>query len=242
MPTKLPPAPTAVCGTGLTPPPPSSSLWLGAKGAWFNAALVGPIGSPTVAVLVHQADRDFCGWWPYAQDLAQHGVRSLLIDLCGYGETRCPPNEPVIGSGASAVLVAATWARAHGATRVVVVGASMGGTTAVLAASTDKGHLLDAVADLSGPIDYLDAHTSNAGRTIRIPSFFAVDPADSVVAPIELQDLANEIKTPKPILHFDGHGHGWDQLSDPLSDDPFDLLADQLTTFIQKSTGPGINK
>jgi dienelactone hydrolase len=137
-------------------------------------------------------------------------------------------------SGADAVLAAAEWARAHGADRVVVVGASMGGTVSVLAASQDSDHQLDAMADLSGPIIYLDANTTGAGSDISTASFFAVAPSDNVVSVFQIQNLASGISSPTPILHLDAVGHGWSLLSDSVTADPyFNTLADQLASFIE---------
>ena len=229
-PSYLPAPPSADCEDGVTKAPPSSTLWIGADGAWFHAGLVGPDTDTTVAVLVHQSNLGYCGWWKYAAYLSEHGVRTVLLNLCGYGATVCPDDEPLMASGAQAVLAAAQWARAHGATRVVTLGASMGGTAVVLAASEDKGHALDAVADLSGPIVYEDAVTTGAGSTITIASFFAVDPNDEVVGGGQLEGLASEIKGPTPILHLDGSGHGWDLLT-VLNQ--FNPLAAQLADFIQ---------
>jgi len=227
-------SPATMCGDGYTTPPiaPTSTLWLPADGSWFHSGLVGDASETTVAVFVHQADLGFCGWYPYAQYLAKRGVRSIMLNLCGFGVTLCPPDALVLSDGADAVLTAARWARAHGATRVVVVGASMGGTTAVLAASEDRKHRLDAVADLSGPLIYLDANISHAGDSITIPSFFAVDPDDQVVSTSQMQSLAGEIASPAPILHLDGSGHGWDMLHG-LDRGGFNALADQLAAFIQ---------
>jgi len=227
-------SPATMCGDGYTTPPiaPTSTLWLHADGSWFHSGLVGDATDTTVAVFVHQADLGFCGWYPYAQYLAKGGVRSIMLNLCGFGVTLCPPDALVLSDGADAVLTAARWARAHGATRVVVVGASMGGTTAVLAASEDRKHQLDAVADLSGPLVYLDANITHAGDSITIPSFFAVDPDDQVVSTGQMQSLADEIASPAPILHLDGSGHGWDLLHG-LDRGAFDPLADELASFIQ---------
>jgi pimeloyl-ACP methyl ester carboxylesterase len=228
-------SPAALCGDGYTTAPvaPTSTQWLAADGAWFHTGIVGDSSQTTVAVFVHQSDTGFCGWYPYAQYLAKHGVRSVMLNLCGYGATLCPPDALVLRSGAHAVLAAARWARAQGATRVVAVGASMGGTTTVLAASEDSKHQLDAVADLSGPIRYLDADTSTAASSIAIPSFFAVAPADQVVSITELQTLAAEIHSPEPIVHLDGAGHGWELLHDAgHRGSSFDALADELAAFI----------
>ena len=227
-------SPSTMCGDGYSTPPiaPTSTLWLPADGAWFHTGIVGDASETTVAVFVHQSDTGFCGWYPYAQYLTQHGVRSIMINLCGYGATLCAPDALVLTGGADAVLVAARWARRHGATRVVAVGASMGGTTTVLAASKDRKHQLDAVADLSGPISWLDADISTAGQHISIPSFFAVAPGDEVVSTTEMEDLAGQIHSPPPILHLDGSGHGWDLLHG-ANRGAFNPLADQLTAFIQ---------
>jgi dienelactone hydrolase len=229
-------SPAVTCGDALTVAPlaPSSTLWLKADGYWFDSGLVGSQTDTTVAVFVHQVDTGFCGWWPYAQYLAKHGVRSILLNLCGYGATVCATDALVLRSGAHAVFAAARWARTHGATRVVAVGASMGGTTVVLAASEDSRHELDAMADLSGPILYLDADTSSAAKKISIPSFFAVAPVDQVVSVSQMEALAGGIRSPKPIEHFDGSGHGWDLLHNGGSGSQyFDPLAEQLAAFIQ---------
>jgi len=226
--------PSTRCGDGYSTPPitATSALWLPTDGTWFDSGLVGDGSETTVAVFVHQVDLGYCGWYPYAQYLAKRGVRSILLNLCGYEETLCDPDADVLSSGADAVLAAARWARAHGATRVVAVGASMGGTTTVLAASEDDKHRLDAVADLSGPLSYLDADISNAGGSIAIPSFFAVAPSDQVVSTGAMESLAGEISSPAPILHLDGRGHGWAMLYGANRGD-FNALADQLATFIQ---------
>jgi fermentation-respiration switch protein FrsA (DUF1100 family) len=229
-------SPEEMCGVGYTTPPvaPSSTLWLRADGAWFHSGLVGTQTDTTVAVFVHQSNLGFCGWFPYAQYLAKHGVRSILLNLCGFGVTLCPTSTPVMESGAQAVLAAARWARADGATRVVAVGASMGGTVTVLAASEDSDHQLDALADLSGPIIYLDANTTFAASTITVASFFAVAPSDRVVSVYQMETLAGEISSPTPILHLDGDGHGWGLLHNADSAGPFfDPLAEQLASFIE---------
>ncbi|MEO6532131.1 MAG: hypothetical protein ABIO06_01000 [Pseudolysinimonas sp.] len=231
-------SPAKLCGDGYSTPPiaPTSTLWLPADGAWFHSGVVGDTSETTVAVFVHQSDMGFCGWYPYAQYLSRHGVRSIMLNLCGYGATLCALDAPVIHGGADAVLVAARWARSHGATRVVAVGASMGGTTTVLAASEDGKHQLDAVADLSGPVNYLDAEISTVGEHITIPSFFAVAPGDDVVSTTEMESLASEIHhSPAPILHLDGDGHGWDLLHSSTNRGAFNPLADQLAAFIQGS-------
>ena len=89
------------------------------------------------------------------------------------------------------------------------------------------------MADLSGPMNYLDAEIYTAGKHITIPSFFAVAPGDDVVSATELESLAGDIHSPAPILHLDGDGHGWDLLHSSTNRGAFNPLADQLVAFIQ---------
>ena len=105
--------------------------------------------SDTVMVLLHQTGTlGLCGWGRFATEAAASGVRSLAVDLCGYGGSECADGE---GTPAEQqVDLAAAHARAEmGADRVVLVGASMGGSRTVMAVA--GGADVDAWADLSGP-------------------------------------------------------------------------------------------
>src|SRR3954465_11694139 len=103
------------------------------------------VGSGRVgAVLIHEYPLDFCGWWPYARYLSRRGVHALVFDLRCFGSSPCPG-----GRGHSVTDVAAARAelRRRGARRIALVGASMGGAIAVVAAA--QLHPA-AVVDLSG--------------------------------------------------------------------------------------------
>lgn len=109
----------------------------------------GTDASDTVMVLLHQTGNlGLCGWGRFATEAARQGVRSLAVDLCGYGGSECadgeqtPPEE-------QADLGAAHARDAMGADRVVLVGASMGGSRTVMAVA--GGAEVDAWAVLSGP-------------------------------------------------------------------------------------------
>ena len=131
----------------------------------------------TVAVLLHQTDGNgLCGWLAYAADLvAQPGVQVLAIDLCGYGDAKCRGDRKGPHQ-VDAVGVAVREARSRlGATRVVVVGASMGGSVALMTAATDPE--VDAAVDLSGPVDWDGIEVVDGGRALRVPVLVAM--ADS---------------------------------------------------------------
>lgn len=172
----------------------------------------------TVAVFLHQTDGDgLCGFWPYASWLTEHyPVRAVLFDLCGYGRARCP--DPAFSDNQRLQVAAAVrFARAAAPTRVVLVGASMGGALAL--ASTAPTHA-DAVVDLSGPADWPDAAAAPAAATLRVPALVAVSPGDSDASYPDLRAAFAGIKAvPKKFVSGDG-AHGWDLLAEPGSQPP----------------------
>ncbi|GAA3533245.1 alpha/beta hydrolase [Nocardioides daeguensis] len=178
----------------------------------ISAATAGT--GPTVAVLLHQTDGNgLCGWLPYAADLvAEPGVQVLAVDLCRYGESECRGDR----SGprqVDAVGVAVREARSQlGATRVVVVGASMGGSVALMTAASVPG--VDAAVDLSGPVDWDGlAEVVDGGRALRVPVLVAMADAEGV----EKVDGSRAIVENAPQgSRFEPaeSGHGYDLLLD----------------------------
>jgi pimeloyl-ACP methyl ester carboxylesterase len=153
----------ASSGAGSQPTPPlvercGSALPSGAAveplalddgaGTRLSAATFGSAGSGTALVLLHQTGPwGLCGWGRFATRAADAGLPSVALDMCGYGDSVCAPG--VEHRPATLVDLAARWAREHlGARRVVLVGASMGGSSTVLAVTEGAG--VDAWVDVSG--------------------------------------------------------------------------------------------
>ena len=164
-------------------------MWVTTDDGTFDVGVIGE--GDVTAILVHQMNENACGWFPFAANLADKGVRVMLLNLCGYGETTCTGGS-LTGTGADAVLAAADWARENGAERVVVDGASIGGTTAMIAATNDaETGLLDGVADLSSPVVADGADLRRGAPSITIPTFLAVGPGDSVVSVSAMHEVAD---------------------------------------------------
>ncbi len=160
----------------------------------------------TVAVLLHQTNGGgFCGWWPYASWLAASGgVRVVGPDLCGYGTSRCP--EALQDAPVQQVAVVVDWARSQGARRVVLVGASLGGSVALDAAAELA---VDAVVDLSGPVDYPTTHTTRSLPRLRVPTLIAISRSDDPTDHDTLQRAFASIPArTKQFVSTDG-GHGY---------------------------------
>ncbi|MCD5346721.1 S9 family peptidase [Agromyces sp. S2-1-8] len=221
-----PTPPSEQCGdTGVE----SSAMLLPVGEALFDVGVAG--SGTTTAIFAHQRNQDECGFWPYASSLAEQGVQVLLVNNCGYGATECPSGaNHVVDDGADALLAAADWAREHGAERVVVIGASMGGTAAVVAGGRDgDAAVLDGVADLSGPISFRGYDSMDDAPALAAPLFLAVAPDDSTVSVDELQQLADASASDDVTIVGDGVGHGWAMLTTGTA---FNEFADRLTAFV----------
>jgi pimeloyl-ACP methyl ester carboxylesterase len=192
-------------------------------------------------VLVPEAGGSgLCGWWPYAVSLARHHFRVLLFDPRCFGLSSCPRR----GVGLLAADVTAAVALLHhqGCTAVEVVGASAGGSAALVAAAHDRH--ITAIADLSGdenttPMSKHRPRTADAaaGR-IRQPTLIAVARDDPYVTVHAERAIASALATPRKRLLVEPNraGHGWDMLANP-GGSGWSKLAATLTRFLSGHRG-----
>jgi pimeloyl-ACP methyl ester carboxylesterase len=139
----------------------------------------------TVVVLVHQTDGGgLCGWLDFAERIASVPRQSALaFDLCGFADSDCAEGNSNARQQVQQVRMAIDAAqRRLGARRVVVVGASMGGSLAVLTAAQDPR--VDAAVDLSGPDEWRGALVHRQAARVRVPLLVAMadDEGPEVVA------------------------------------------------------------
>ena len=114
-----------------------------------------------VVVLLHMFPADQTAWYPFARQLQSRGISALTLDFRGYGASG---GEQDPGEIDHDVRAAIAFARDRGFDRIVLVGASMGGTAAIVVAVDES---LDGVAVLSAPsrMRGLDAKSTIAGVT-----------------------------------------------------------------------------
>jgi len=162
------------------------------------------IGAGRVAVvLAHQSSGSLCQWWPYARSLAAR-FRVVAFDFDGSGAS--PSGD---GNYPGEVAAAVQWARQHGSRRIVVMGASMGGT-AVMVAAAHLGHSIAGVIDLSGPADFAGMNALGAARRVHVPALFAYGTLDlGFAADVRHVRAATESRD-KPILAVKTADHGVD--------------------------------
>jgi pimeloyl-ACP methyl ester carboxylesterase len=204
-------------------------------GVVLAGALVG--SGPVGAVLIHEYPRDYCGWLPYSGYLARHGVRALLFDLRCFGRSPCPGGR---GHAIDDVAAAMAELRRRGARRVALVGASMGGAIAVVAAA--RLHPA-AVVDLSGERDTtgltpgIDADAGAAAHAVTAPALFAVARGDRYVPVDDMRAVARRVRsaTRRLIVLPAVAGHGWDLLFGTGT--KWSPLAATVAAFIRRHAG-----
>jgi pimeloyl-ACP methyl ester carboxylesterase len=146
---------------------------------WFRAAdgtkLVGHRfggkrpGARTAVVLAHMSEGDLCVWVRYARRLAGSGFFVFPFDFRGHGFSHGLENH---SSSPADVVAAVRAVRALGARKVVVVGASLGGIAAIVAAPTLRP-AVQGIVSVSGPAAI--AGELNARRLaprLRVPTLY----------------------------------------------------------------------
>jgi pimeloyl-ACP methyl ester carboxylesterase len=204
-------------------------------GVTLSGAVVG--SGAAGAVLIHEYPLDHCGWWPYAHYLARHGVRALLFDLRCFGSSACPSGR---GHATTDVAAAVAELRRRGARRVALVGASMGGAIAVVAAA--RLHPA-AVVDLSGERSTaaltpgIDADAAAAAPRVTAPALFAVARGDRYVPVADMRTVASRVRsaTKRVIVLPAIAGHGWDMLVGTSA--TWSPLARTVAAFIRRHAG-----
>jgi pimeloyl-ACP methyl ester carboxylesterase len=169
------------------------------------------VGTGTTGVVLgHQYLSDHCELMDFARDLAQRGFRALAIDFRNWGQSRGGDGRRLDLDVAAAVARL----RADGATRIKLVGASMGGT-AVLAAASWITPLVDGVVSLSGPAQYRGLSALRAVRSMRVPTRFVVARADRPFAAAAVTLFKATATKDKAIFRLGGGPHGSSTLDRP---------------------------
>jgi pimeloyl-ACP methyl ester carboxylesterase len=180
------------------------------------------LGTGTRGVLMlPEKNESACGWDEEATGLIAAGYHVLLLEYRCTVVSDCPKD---VGAQSQLSLDAAAGIaalRAAGASKVVIVGASAGGTLAVVAGAAPNSSV-NGVVDLSGPADVsflygdipcrIDSLT--AARQLAVPSLFVVSQDDPATTVGEITAVYNAVPNANKkliVLPAEG-GHGWDTL------------------------------
>jgi pimeloyl-ACP methyl ester carboxylesterase len=177
-------------------------------GIELDAALVGD--GEVGVVLGHQLRSDFCSWVPFAKQLAERGMQSLALNFA----SPSPDDDMLAGSAEL---------RRRGAERIILVGASMGGTAALVAAAESDAA---GVAALSAPRQFGGLDALPSVRRLEIPALFLVGRQDASFARDGRQLHRATTSRDKALVVTSGSEHGTDLLEDPEAESALlDFLA-----------------
>jgi pimeloyl-ACP methyl ester carboxylesterase len=161
-------------------------------------------------VLAHQLHSNLCSWLPFAERLAATGMRVLAFDF------------PSTSHLDRYVRAAVAELRHQGAHSIALVGASMGGTAVLVAAS--RGSKISRVASLSAPRDFEGLAAGRAVPRLHVPILFIAGKEDSPYVD-DARAMYRAASGDKKLLVVPGSDHGTDLLDD-------DQVADQLLAFL----------
>ena len=167
-----------------------------------------PAAGDWLVILLHMYPADQTSWFDFATTVQELGIDALTIDFRGYGVSG---GEQDPAFAAVDVRAALGFARARGFDRIVLVGASMGGTAAIVAAAAEP---VDGVAALSAPaaMGELDAAGAIGGMAAPLTLIAA---AGDLSGAESLRDLA-ALKGLRDdeVLLISGRAHGTELLDD----------------------------
>ncbi|GIH20266.1 alpha/beta hydrolase family protein [Rugosimonospora africana] len=142
-------------------------------GASLTAVTLGT--GKTGVVLAHMSDGDVCGWLAYALQLAKGGYRAMVFYFHGYGTSSAGTDDSSLDGD---VVAAAGYLRGHGVETIALVGASMGGT-ATVAAATELSPPPAVAISLSAPKFYQGVDALTAAGKLTVPVLYAVGQGDT---------------------------------------------------------------
>jgi pimeloyl-ACP methyl ester carboxylesterase len=204
------------CGDRNEPATGSSEVaFESSDGVMLDGRLFGPDDATAGVVLAHMFPADQSSWYDFAERLGRVGYRVLTFDFRGYcpgGDAGCSEGERDIPAIWQDVEGAIAELRSRGVLRVGLVGASMGGTASLIAASKE-GTGVDAIVTLSAPTEFegLDANAEVLAQAAGAKLFLAGHEDTAAAAAVDAL-YAQSLQPKRPLILTTGD-HGTDILT-----------------------------
>jgi pimeloyl-ACP methyl ester carboxylesterase len=164
----------------------------------------------TAVIFAHERRGGACDWIPYARRLARLGYLTIAFDFRGYGASQRSTKSRFPAD----VIAAAKLSRSLGARRVVLVGASMGGTSVLIAAANARP-AVDGVVAVSAPSVYGDMNGVAAARKLGMPVLYLAGDKDDGFADDSRTLYAATGSNAKMLEIVDSSNHGVRLASEP---------------------------
>ncbi|MEX1263776.1 MAG: alpha/beta fold hydrolase [Actinomycetota bacterium] len=191
-------------------------------------------GATAGVVLAHMQPADQTAWFDYAETLADDGYQTLTFNFRGYcpgGDAGCSSGQTDLSMLWRDVQAAVRFLRSTGVARVGVIGASMGGTAALVAAAQPSARI-GAVAVLSAPISIAGlAASPETLVAVASAKLFVAGNGDATAA-ADAQSLYDLSVPPKRVEIVPSEDHGTDLLEGNQGPNVRQLLQTWLAQFL----------
>jgi dienelactone hydrolase len=220
-----------------TPAPGSSAVTFEATdGVTLEGRVFGADGGSDLGVVLsHELPEDQTIWWDFAERLAEEGYLVLTYNFRGYcpgGEGGCSEGGKSIASIWQDTMGAIGYLRSQGASRLALIGSSMGGTASIVAAAQDEGSV-QVVVTLSAPVSIEGLTVTPAMlQDITAAKLFLAGSGDSSAA-ADAQAFFQDASLPKRVEIVASDAHGTLLLTEGPSELVRSYIETELTRYLR---------
>ena len=191
-----------------------ASLWLRTRDGQRLYAVTGGNGDVGVVLAPESPPGDVCGWLSYLATLERAGLRVIAFDFRGTGDSPAPVRIAEQSAYDRDFDAAIGRLRADGSSKIVVIGASLGGARALI-----YGPRLgaDAIVSLSGEatLPQYNIDALPVVSRLRVPLLIVGSRHDAYLpVAAALQLLRRAGSKSKETAFFPGGWHGWELVED----------------------------
>lgn len=180
---------------------------------------------PRGVILAHMRPADQRSWFDFARVLAGQNFTALTFDFRGYGETGGSKDYGHIDRDLRAAV---RFMKARGHQTVYLVGASMGGTAALVVAAKEE---VAGVVALSAPDRFEGLDARGAVGEITVPKLFLAARGDEAAA-TSLATLYEQAADPRDRETYEGNDHGTNLLTGREGE----KVAARIVAFLRQGT------
>lgn len=181
-----------------------------------------------LVILLHMYPANQESWFDTARMLRDRGISALTLDFRGYGASEGDIEPAHLDRDVRAAL---SFARSRGYEHIVLVGASMGGTAAIVTAAETP---VDGVVGLSPPERFRGLEADAAIDEVDAPLALIAAKGDTS-AEQSVETLRQQAAVdPRWVLLVEGRAHGTELLESPAAP----AVNELLTEFLETVWGP----
>ncbi|MCL5073698.1 MAG: alpha/beta fold hydrolase [Actinobacteria bacterium] len=154
-----------------------------------------------LVILSHMYPTDQTSWIKFAKFLNENNISVLTYDFRGYGKSEGKKDMPNIYKDLEAAL---KFLNQYDLSKIYLMGASMGGTASILAASESD---VNGVITISAPDEFEGLSAKEAIKNLKCPKLFIASKED-IYAFGSMNFFYDNSDEPKEKLTLDGKSHG----------------------------------